>query len=323
MNQLDPAVAACRLAVRRCLADIEDGNVLVACSGGADSLALLTAAIFEARDRDWQVIGVVVDHGLQPGSREHTAQVVAQMAGLGADETASISVTVDPGGVGIEAGARQARYAALEELAAHFGARAVLLGHTRDDQAETVLLGLARGSGTRSLAGMRRVRGDLRRPFLDLDRAQTEAACRAEGISTWSDPHNDDPRFTRVRLRRTVLPMLERELGPGVARALARTADQARLDADHLDDLAEAALAEVRRGASLDVPALAALPRAVRTRVLRMTALAAGAPGEELSHGQVLELERLVTDWHGQKWVELPGLRALREGGRIQFRPRP
>ena len=207
-----------RNAVRPALGDA-GGTVLVACSGGADSLALLAACVFEGRRAGVRVVGAVVDHGLQEASGEHTARVVTQMAALGVDETASIRVTVDPGPGGIEAGARQARYAALAQLAAHFDAHTVLLGHTQDDQAETVLLGLARGSGGRSLQGMRRHFQEAEvafdRPLLDLSRAQTEAACRADAIEWWSDPHNEDPRFLRSRVRSTVLPVMEREWAPG------------------------------------------------------------------------------------------------------------
>ena len=237
----DPAVAATRVAVRRALAvgDPRSAPVLVACSGGADSLALLAAAVFEARDRPWSVVGVTVDHGLHDASPEVTTHVVGQMAALGADETASIRVKVEGDGHGLEAAARQARYAVLEELADRFGSTTVLLGHTLDDQAETVLLGLTRGSGGRSLAGMRRTFGVFRRPLLDLTRAQTERACRAQDIGWWTDPANEDPRFTRSRVRRDVLPLLETELGPGVAQNLARTADLLRADVEHLDELAE------------------------------------------------------------------------------------
>ncbi len=309
---LSPAVAAVRRGVRRDLADLDPGAVVVvACSGGADSLALVAATVFEGRAAGWRVVGATVDHGLQAGSAERAARVVAQMAELGVDETVTATVTVDAGGLGPEAAARQARYAVLEELAARLGAEAVLLGHTRDDQAETVLLGLTRGSGGRSLAGMRRSFDVFRRPLLDVTRAETESACGAEGIEIWADPHNSDPRFTRSRVRSTVLPLLEEELGPGVAETLARTADQLRIDMDHLDDLADAALAELPTPAP--VAALAALPAAVRRRVLRLLALRAGAPAADLFHQHVLAVEALVTDWHGQRWVDLPGhLRALR-----------
>jgi tRNA(Ile)-lysidine synthase len=345
MTGPDPAVAATRLAVRRCLATPGDGvvtTVLVACSGGADSLALLSAAVFEGHRDGVRVVGVVVDHGLQAGSAAHTERVVAQMAALGADETASIRVTVDPGPAGIEAGAREARYVALAQLAEHFRADLVLLGHTRDDQAETVLLGLTHGSGGRSLAGMRRelVVGGARfaRPLLGLGRARTLAACRAEGIEWWDDPHNADPRFVRSRVRHTVLPTLERELGPGVGEALARTADLVRADIDLLDDLADEAWAELtgpgaavsapegaagaaRSALDLPVAQLAALPAALRSRVIRRAVLTAGAPAAELVAGHLQEVDRLVTDWHGQKWVDLPGhLRAVREGDVLRVR---
>jgi len=319
---LHPAVAAVRRGVRRCLADLEPGStVVVACSGGADSLALLTATVFEARAGSLRVVGATVDHGLQPGSAAHADRVVAQMAALGADETLTARVQVEAGGLGPEAAARRARYAVLEQVAEHTGAVAVLLGHTRDDQAETVLLGLTRGSGGRSLAGMRRSFDRYRRPLLDVARADTVTACQVEGIDYWDDPHNHDPGFTRVRVRETVLPLLERELGPGVAEALARTAEQVRDDVDLLDDLAEADWDRLHTDeGSLPADRLALLPAPVRRRVLRLAALAAGSPASELFHDHVLALDALVTDWHGQKWIDLPGhLRCRRTAGVLVF----
>ena len=317
---LHPAVAAVRLAVRHELADLEPGaTVMVACSGGPDSLALLAATVFEGRKNAWHVVGATVDHGLQEGSADQAATVVAQMAAIGADETVGARVIVeDSGGAGPEAAARHARYAVLEEVAERFEAAAVLLGHTRDDQAETVLLGLTRGSGGRSIAGMRRSFDRYRRPLLDVPRTDTVAACRVEGIAFWEDPHNDDPRFTRSRIRARVLPVLEDELGPGVAVTLARTADQLRDDMELLDDLAADALAGPAR--DLTVAALTALPRALRRRVLRLAALAAGAPAGDLFHEHVLAMDRLLTDWHGQRWIDLPGaVRLRREGDALSF----
>jgi tRNA(Ile)-lysidine synthase len=248
--------------------------------------------------------------------------VVEQMAALGVAETATIRVTVDPGPGGIEAGAREARYAALGQLAQHFAAGLVLLGHTQDDQAETVLLGLTRGSGGRALAGMRRrLQRDgttFARPLLELTRAQTEAACRAEGLTWWEDPQNADPRFVRSRIRHSVMPVLERELGPGVAAALARTADAVRTDVDELDDRAEDFLAA--HPGQLGVADLADLGAAVRLRVLRLAAVAAGSPAGELFRSHVLEVDRLVMDFRGQRWVDLPGpVRALRTDGTLRF----
>jgi tRNA(Ile)-lysidine synthase len=324
---LPPAVAAVRLAVRRCLADVEDGVVLVACSGGADSLALLAATVFEARRTAWHVVGVTVDHGLQEGSADHAASVVAQMASLGVDETVSVRVAVSAAGQGPEAAAREARYAVLAEVAQRSGSEVVLLGHTLDDQAETVLLGLTRGSGGRSLSGMRRAFGPYRRPLLDVTRAQTVAACRDEGIGFWTDPHNEDPRFTRSRVRHEVLPVLERELGPGVAATLARTADQLREDSAALDGLADAVLRDVDREGALACSRLDAQPRAVVVRVLRQAALAAGCPDAELFRVHVLAVAGLVPGPPGPvrgKQVRLPGhLTAFRDGDWLRFRRTP
>ncbi|MBA2955542.1 tRNA lysidine(34) synthetase TilS [Nocardioides sp. MAH-18] len=318
---LHPSVAAVRLGVRRALDDVDPGRtVVVACSGGADSTALLAATVFEARRAGWHVVGATVDHGLQDGSAERAAAVVAQMAAMGAAETVGARVHVEGGGLGPEAAARRARYAVLEEVAERFAAAAVLLGHTRDDQAETVLLGLARGSGGRSLAGMRRAFDVFRRPLLGVPRADTVTACQVEGHDTWDDPHNADPAYTRARVRHAVLPVLEEQLGPGVAETLARTADQLRVDIDHLDDLADTAYAALREpDGGLPVADLAALAVPVRRRVLRLAALAAGAPGSELTYEHVLAVEALVTAWHGQRWIDLPGpVRATREDGTLR-----
>ncbi len=316
---LDPAQAAVRLAVRRVLGG--DQIVLVACSGGADSLALLAATVFEARRTGCTVIGATVDHGLQQGSAAHAARVVEQMAALGADETATIRVTVDPGPAGIEAGAREARYAALGQLAEHFNADLLLVGHTLDDQAETVLLGLARGSGGRSLQGMRRSFAEAGalfvRPLLDLTRVETEAACVAEGIAWWTDPQNSDRGFARVRVRETVLPVLEQELGPGVSAALARTADQLREDMEVLEDMAENVLARGRIDDGLDLSAIVDAPPALLTRVVRRVAIEAGAIASELTRAHVLAVLAAGTG----KEIQLPGhVTAYRVGGELRFR---
>ncbi len=314
----DPALLALRHGVRRVLADLpgpaplrppdDGGTVVVACSGGPDSLALLAATVAEARRLSprRRVVGATVDHDLQDGSADHAAGVVETMARLGADETLTARVRVEESGQGPEAAAREARYAVLEQVATSTGAAAVLLGHTLDDQAETVLLGLTRGSGGRSIAGMRPRFGVFRRPLLECRRDQTVAACRALGVRTWSDPHNDDPRFTRVRVRRAVLPLLEEELGPGVAETLARTAALLRPDAEALDGYADRALDEALREPGLDLDVLRTHPDAVVTRVLRLMALRAGSPAAELFHVHVSALHDLVTGAvRGQ--VQLPG----------------
>src|SRR5215470_1143508 len=223
-----PAVAEVRFAVRKVLATLTgpaDGPgrplVLVACSGGPDSLALAAAVAHEAPKAGLAAGGVTVDHQLQPGSAAQAARVAHTLAGLGLDPVLTETVTADgPGGP--EASARAARYRALGGAADRLGAVAVLLGHTLDDQAETVLLGLARGSGARSLAGMAPRSGRYLRPLLGVRRAVTVAACAAEGLPAWADPHNTDPAYTRVRVRHQALPALTAALGPGVAEALAR-----------------------------------------------------------------------------------------------------
>jgi tRNA(Ile)-lysidine synthase len=199
-----------------------------------------------------------------------------------------------------------------------------LLGHTLDDQAETVLLGLARGAGARSLAGMAARRGVYRRPLLGIRRMTTLAACAELGFDPWRDPHNDDLRFTRTRIRHQALPALEAALGPGVTEALARTAWQLRADADCLDDLAFAESEKLRDAGSdpagLDTRWLAALPEAIRTRVLREAAIMAGSPPGALTARHIQQVDQLVTCWHGQRWTDLPGgVRVRRQGGKVWF----
>jgi len=305
-----PAVAEVRRAVRTALAP--DRGVLVACSGGADSLALAAAVAFERRDDRAGLI--TVDHGLQLGSDVQARAVAAQAYELGFDPVEV--VRVDVGGTGgPEGAARTARYGALRAAADALDAD-VLLGHTLDDQAETVLLGLGRGSGPRSIAGMRPVDGRYRRPFLAVRRATTHAACQALGLTPWDDPHNADPAYQRVRLRREVLPLLEDVLQGGVAEALARTAALTRDDVDALDALAAQQLVAEQ----LAVDDLTRLPAAIRTRVLRAWAHRHGAAPLTATH--TAALDELITDWHGQGPIDLPGGFAVaRESGRLTMHP--
>jgi tRNA(Ile)-lysidine synthase len=324
------AVAAVRCAVRDVLVQLNepapDGLgrlVIVACSGGADSLALAAAAAFEGPRLGLRVGGVTVDHGLQKGSAARAAAVADLLADLGLAPVEAVTVGVSGAG-GPEAAARAARYGALDAVADRTSAAAVLLGHTLDDQAETVLLGLARGSGTRSLAGMAATSGRdgrYRRPLLSVGRAVTTAACADLGLPVWDDPHNVDPAFARVRVRADVLPVLESALGPGVADALARTAGLARDDADALDQWSATTYAAlVSDDPDLPVDDLVTLPAAVRRRVLRLAAIAAGSPAGALGAVHLAALDALVTDWHGQGPVSLPGDRvAVRRYGRLSF----
>ncbi|MFF5503069.1 tRNA lysidine(34) synthetase TilS [Streptomyces roseolus] len=332
-----PAVAAIRLAVRRVLHDVLTEHptdpaaprdthplVLVACSGGADSMALASALAFEARKLPVRAGGITVDHGLQDGSSVRADEIADRMTALGLAPVEAVAVTVGREG-GPEAAARDARYAALDAAAERHGATAILLGHTRDDQAETVLLGLARGSGIRSLSGMAAVsgtQGRYRRPFLQLDRQTVRKACVAQELAVWDDPHNSDPAYTRSRLRHEGLPALEKALGKGVVEALARTAQLSRDDADALDTWAADVETAVRDEAgALECAKLHGLPPAVRRRVLRRAAIAEGAPAGSLFARHIEELDRLITGWRGQGAINLPGrVEARRQGGRLVIR---
>ncbi len=322
------AVAACRNAVRADLRDLvgtDSPLVLVAASGGADSLALLDATCFVAPRMGIGVGAVTVDHGLQPGSAERARLVAAHAAGAGAAPISVVHVEVDGRG-GPEAAARRARYDALDAAARAAGADAVLLAHTRDDQAETVLLGLARGSGARSLSGMAAATGIYRRPLLSLPRSTLAEAADVCGLRPWDDPHNRDPAYSRARVRHHVLPVLEDELGPGVAAALARTADLLRDDADALDEWAEREalhlVDEADGQVRVDAVGVSGLPRAVRTRVLRRAALRAGTPASDLTAGHVRALDAFVVGDSRRMTLDLPGSRrARRVGGRLLVAP--
>lgn len=324
---LGPHALACVHAVRAALSDAaasgaatssagECGPIVVGCSGGPDSLALAAAVAHlgvEAR-------ALVIDHGLQPETADVAIRVQEQLEPCGLPvEIRRVFVDATPRGP--EADARDARYRVFDEVIAASGdvpAGTLLLAHTLDDQAEQVLLGLARGSGTRSLAGIPPERqlpggGRILRPLLHLRRVDTLAACREWGLDPWHDPHNDDPAYTRVRVRHDVLPVLEDHLGPGVAEALARTARQARDDADLLDELAERHLGDIPD--ELPVTVLDA-PAAIATRVLRRWLIARGAA--EPGHDHVHAVMRLVTHWRGQHSVEVPGLKVGRSRGHLQ-----
>ena len=280
--------------------------MLVACSGGADSLALAAATAFVAPRLGLTAGLVTVDHRLQDGSAERAAAVAEWGRSIGLNPVEIATVEVGGRAGGPEAAAREARYEALSAAAERLHASAVLLGHTRDDQAETVLLALARGAGPRGLSGMPYRKGVFLRPLLDVARADTRKACAALGLAAWADPHNADPAYARSRVRADALPALVAALGPGVVANLARTAALIAADVSVLDEAAAGALAGCRSAAGLSVAALSDLPPAIRTRVLHAWAKELGAPGAALSHRHVVALDALVTDWHGQGPTALP-----------------
>ncbi|HCJ48774.1 MAG TPA: tRNA lysidine(34) synthetase TilS [Microbacterium sp.] len=324
MPSLHPALAEVRRAVRQALTGLPAGSaVVVGLSGGADSLALASAVGFEAPKLGLRAASVTVDHGLQEGS-DAAALAAARLAAERGLDALVVRVEVGSTG-GPEAAARDARYRALGDAARDAGAAALLVAHTLDDQAETVLLGLARGSGGASLQGMAPVSDldgvPLIRPLLGVRRATTRAACAADGLEPWDDPHNADERFARVRTRHRVLPVLEAELGPGVAEALARTAEQLREDAEAfaemIDETIEDIVEPAEAGIAVSVAALAANPPALRHRIIRH--VVASEFHVALTRSQTLEVARLVTDWSGQGPIDLPACRARRVGRVVEF----
>jgi tRNA(Ile)-lysidine synthase len=317
-------MADIRRAVRESLSDLApDSLVLVALSGGPDSVALAAATAFEAPRASLRAGAIVIDHGLQEGSEKSARQAADTAHALGLDPVVIKKVTVITES-GLEADARRARYQAFDDAVTERGISAILLGHTLDDQAETVLLGLTRGAGATSLAGMSAVNGIYRRPLLGIRRNETVAACEDQGLEVWDDPHNHDDRFTRVRIRDSVLPVLEKELGPGVAEALARTAAHLQDDNAVLEQLTRSQMPEVivtESVVSVSVPELELMEPAVLARVVRTVMWDNFGLSASAAHTD--SVTRLITAWHGQGESHLPGIRVERQGASLVFTPAP
>jgi len=322
-KRLSPAQGLIRLAVRNCLtSNTKPGQkLLIAVSGGADSLALAAACEFEAKKLGVKIAAAVIDHSLQKGSDKVAAQTAKTLAALGFEEVVVKKITVGKAG-GPEAAARTARYAALETLRQKTKSHFIVLGHTSSDQAETVLLGLVRGSGSKSLSGMSEKTGFLLRPLLGVERATTEAFCKDSGIKYWSDPQNQDKKFLRVMIRKLVLPFLEKQLGGSVAASLVRTSDQLREDNTYLESQSDKSFKKYAKvsgsGISFDAKALEKLPAAILNRVIKKSL---DSFGSESSRTHVLAVSDLVLSWHGQKPLALPGVRVVRKGNTISFEP--
>ena len=305
-----------RHAVRQTLAkNTSPGQrLLVAVSGGADSMALAEASLFESKKLGLKLTVVIIDHNLQKSSAAVATKTKQQLQHMGFEDVVIEKVAVGKQG-GMESAARTARYDALERIRKAKKAKFVLLGHTHNDQAETVLLGLVRGSGARSLAGMSEVSGSYLRPLLTVERSTTEQFCKDAGIIFWDDPQNKDTKFLRVVIRLKVLPFLEKALGGSVAKALVRTSDQLRADNKYLDSQAHKTfkkLAKVTgKGVSFEVVAMSKLPEAILHRLIK---IALDGFGEESSRVHVLEVADLILSWHGQKPLALPGVRVVRSG---------
>ena len=314
-----PALLELRQAVRFWFEKLEpNSKVCIGVSGGADSLALAAAAKLESKNFSIDLVAVIVDHGLQANSAEIAEFAKQQLIKLGFQDIfvgrASVQITD-----GLEASARRARYKVFQQAIETYGPNTFLLGHTKNDQAEGVLLGLARGSGTKSLSGMQEVSGIFVRPLLGIDRATTEIACHESNIEYWVDPHNSNQDFTRVRVRDNILPLLENDIGPGIIDALARSAKILREDATALDEWAENVFRQVEP-MDIEISILATLPVAVRSRVLRMAIYAAGAPAGSISAAHLEPIEAFVSDWRGQGHTSLPGgVKVCRISGRLSL----
>ncbi len=322
--RLTPAIADVRRAVRESWMRngvFSGDRVLVACSGGADSLALAAAAIFEGARAGIWVGAVIVEHGLQPETKRVAEETAKTLTELGASpvEVRAVKVSVAKTAGGPEAAARAARYAAIDAFADEVDAKFVMLAHTLNDQAETVLLGLARGSGNRSLNAMAEVNGRYLRPLLGIERATTVAYCEDSGLTAWQDPQNSDGKFARVRARHNVLPVLEAELGPGIAQALARTAEQLREDEVVLSQLAQDFFNEFvsLKATSIEIALreFETAPLAIRHRVVAIALAVLQAP--EFARVHIRAIDALVDDWHGQKPLTLPGVRVERTARHI------
>jgi tRNA(Ile)-lysidine synthase len=320
-KRLSPAQGLIRLAVRNCLtSNTKPGQkLLIAVSGGADSLALAAACEFEAKKLGLKIAAAVIDHSLQKDSDKIAARTAKTLASLGFEEVIVKKVSVGKAG-GPEAAARTARYSALETLRQQTRSHFIVLGHTCSDQAETVLLGLVRGSGSKSLSGMSEKTGLLLRPLLVVDRATTEAFCKDSGIKYWLDPQNKDEKFLRVMIRKHVLPFLEKQLGGSVAASLVRTSDQLREDNAYLESLADKSFKKHAKvsasGISFDAQLIGKLPSAILHRVFKK---ALDGFGSESSRTHVLAVSDLILSWHGQKPLALPGVRVVRKGNTITF----
>ena len=326
-NRLTPAVADVRRAVREGLEALNlepNSRVLVACSGGPDSMALAAGLLFEGPKLGLRVAAVVVDHGLQEASTKVAQSTAAKLEELGADPVVIETITVVEAGNGPEAAARTARYEALERARKLVSAEVIFLGHNLEDQAETVLLGLTRGSGLRSIAGMQDFDENkkLVRPLLGIKREVLLQACLDQDIEAWQDPHNKDPKFTRVRIRQ-LLDTLEAELGPGFASALARTAELASESDDVLLSVAQELVVEATVSSSsnetkLSIASLKGVLPGLRRRALFETAIAAGA--KTVSRSQVIGIDELITNWHGQNKLVLSGITVERVSQELVFK---
>jgi tRNA(Ile)-lysidine synthase len=296
-----------------------DGTVVVAVSGGADSICLLHSLVRLRRLLRLDIVCFHFDHQLRSDSARDAAYVRRQARQLGVQFVVRTAESKPRRGDSVEAWARGARYDALVSVAEEFGAEAAV-AHTADDQAETVLLALLRGGGLEAVAAMRPVSRPIVRPLLEVTRAETTAFCSSLRLRPRQDPMNDDPRFMRAALRRRGIPALEKAVGRGIRDSLVRSASLLRADADFLEELTKAAEAEVidTRGevALLRADVLARLPAPVGSRVVKLALFGQGMVPEAPHVEAVLAL---ASARPGAS-VNLPGaLNAKRERGYVRL----
>ena len=312
-------------AVQNLLKDFDAGDyVLVGCSGGADSLALAWTTLVVGKRLELKTGVIIVDHQLFPESNSVALNAKKQCEDLGIEEVIIKKVNVEQTHEGLEAAARIARYEAFENVLQETNAQVILLAHTQDDQAETVLMRLTRGSGAKSLSGMAQVSGKYLRPFLHLRKKLVHDSLDLIGLKAWQDPANTDHQFLRVKVRHELMPKIIEVLGESAISSLDKTSQLLRLDNQALEELAQQFFESQKdvKTNGLEISELEKLPEAIRTRVLRICAIASGVHPGPFSFEHIEAIDALVKNWHGQGNVDLPGfIQATRVDHSIRFIP--
>ena len=310
-------------AVQNLLKEFDAGDyVLVGCSGGADSLALVWTTLVVGKRLELKVGAIIVDHQLIPESNDVALNAKKQCEELGIQEVIIKKVNVEHNHEGLEAAARIARYEAFENVLHETNAQAILLAHTQDDQAETVLMRLTRGSGAKSLSGMAQVSGKYLRPFLHLRKKLVHDSLDLIGLKAWQDPANTDHQFLRVKVRQVLMPKIVEVLGESAISSLDKTSQLLRLDNQALEELAQQFFESQKdvKTNGLEISELEKLPEAIRTRVLKIFAIASGVHPGPFSFEHIEAIDALVKNWHGQGNVDLPGfIQATRVDGSLRF----
>jgi len=306
-------------AVNNLLKDFEPAdNILVACSGGADSLALAWTSQVVTKRIGLNLIAVIIDHQLIKESTQVAQDAKKKCEDFGIEKVVIKQIEVKDDKDGLEAAARKARYEAFEELVNEFNAKAVLLAHTQDDQAETMLMRLTRGSGAKSLSAMKEVSGKYLRPFLHIRKQVLVDALEKENISYWQDPANTNYKFLRAKVRHELMPKLIEVLGDSAIDSLDRTSGLLKEDNEALESIALESYEKLNK--ELKVQELEKLPTAIRKRVIKIAALNSGVTPGPFSFEHIEAIDALVTNWRGQGNVDLPGfIQASRVDQTIRF----